>query len=164
MPEVKESEIYNALLRYKGKKALRIGNAEVIFSLNPHDTHKKDRPDGILWVEITLKIFGQKFNAKLPIPVEGEKVGIKDAIEDLNAFVEREHYLIEIPMIVISEAGYIKKEIMKKFPTKFTVKQIPIRRLKEYWIIRLSSETLHHYRAPSFKSPNSRHTASFHSI
>jgi hypothetical protein len=132
MPQVKESEIYNALLKCKGKKTLKIGDAEVTLSLNPQDTHKKDRPDSILWIEITLKIFGQKFDVRLPIPIEGEKPGLKDAIEDLNALVEREHYFIEIPMIVISEAGYDKKGVMKKFPTKFTVKQIPIRRLKEY--------------------------------
>ena len=131
MPEVKESEIYNALLKYKGTKTFKIGNADVIFSLNPRDTHKKDRPDSILWIEMTLKIFGQKFEFRLPIPIEGEKRGLREAIEDLNAFVERGHYLIEMPMIVVSEAGYDKKEVMKKFPTKFTVKQIPIRRLKE---------------------------------
>jgi len=131
MPEVKESVIYNALLKYKGTGTIKIGNAEVILSLNPKDTHKKDRPDSILWIEITLKLFGQKFNVKLPLPIEGEKPGLKDAIEDLDAFVEREHYIIEIPMVVVSEAGYDKKEVMKKFPTKFTIKQIPIRRLKE---------------------------------
>ena len=130
MPEVKESVIYNALLKYKGTGTIKIGDAEVILSLNPKDTHKKDRPDSILWIEITLKLFGQKFNIKLPLPVEGEKPGLKDAIEDLDAFVEREHYIIEIPMVVVSEAGYDKKEVMKKFPTKFTIKQIPIRRLK----------------------------------
>jgi len=84
-----------------------------------------------LWIEITLKIFGQKFEVRLPISIEGEKPGLREAIEDLNAFVERGHYLIEMPMIVVSEAGYDKKGAMKKFPTKFTVKQIPIRRLKE---------------------------------
>lgn len=132
MPEIKESEIYNALLKYKGKKTLKIGDAEVILSLNPRDIHKKDRPDSILWIEMTLKLFGQKFDVRLPIPIEGEKIGLKDAIEDLDAFVERERYIIEIPMIVVSEAGYDKKEVMKKFPTRFTVKQIPIRRIREY--------------------------------
>ena len=131
MPQVKESEIYNALLKYKGTETFKIENADVILSLNPRDTHKKDRPDSILWIEITLKIFEQKFEVRLPIPIEGEKPGLREAIEDLNAFVERGHYLIEMPMIVVSEAGYDKKEVMKKFPTKFTVKQIPIRRLKE---------------------------------
>jgi len=131
MPEVKESVIYNVLLKYKGTGTIKIGNAEVVLSLNPKDTHKKDRPDSILWIEISLKLFGQKFNVRLPIPIEGEKPGLRDAIEDLDAFVEREHYIIEIPMVVVSEAGYDKKEVMKKFPTKFTVKQIPIRRLKE---------------------------------
>jgi len=131
MPEVKESVRYNVLLKYKGTGTIKIGNAEVVLSLNPKDTHKKDRPDSILWIEISLKLFGQKFNVRLPIPIEGEKPGLRDAIEDLDAFVEREHYIIEIPMVVVSEAGYDKKEVMKKFPTKFTVKQIPIRRLKE---------------------------------
>jgi len=132
VPEIKESEIYNALLKYKGKKTLKIGDAEVILSLNPRDIHKKDRPDSILWIEMTLKLFGQKFDVRLPIPIEGEKIGLKDAIEDLDAFVERERYIIEIPMIVVSEAGYDKKEVMKKFSTRFTVKQIPIRRIREY--------------------------------
>ena len=130
MPEVKESEIYNALLKYKGTGTFKIGNVDIILSLNPRDTHKKDRPDSILRIEITLKIFGTKVEVSLPIPIEGEKSGLREAIEDLNAFIERGHYLIEMPMIVVSEAGYDKKEVMKKFPTKFTVKQIPIRRLK----------------------------------
>ena len=132
MPEVKESEIYNALLKYKGTETFKIGNADVILSLNRRDTHKKDRPDSILWIEITLKIFGTKVEVRLPIPIEGEKPGLREAIEDLNAFIERGHYLIEMPMIVVSEAGYGKEEVPpKKFATKFTVKQIPIRRLKE---------------------------------
>src|SRR4030042_972483 len=73
MPEVREEEIYNALLKFRGEGKVLIVKAEALLSLIPQDTHKRDRPDTILWVDITLRLFGQEFNVRIPIPIEGEK-------------------------------------------------------------------------------------------
>lgn len=131
MPEVRENEIYNALLRFKGTGEIKIGKADITLSLYPEDIHKFNRPDSVLWANISLKIFGQNLKMKLPIPVEGEKRGIDDAMEDLDEFISRKNYPIEMPMLVIAEAGYDKREVKKDFPTRFITTQIPVRRLRE---------------------------------
>ncbi len=131
MPEVREEEIYEALLRFRGEKKVVIGKAEALLSLTPQDTHKHDRPDSILWVDILLRLFGQELKLRIPIPVEGEKNSIDDAMEDLDEFVKRKRYPIEIPMLVITEAGYAKREEHRDFPTRFMMTQFPVRRLKE---------------------------------
>jgi hypothetical protein len=130
MPEVREKEVHKSLLKLKGEKTISIGKTEILVSLNPVDVHGVGRPDHILWFESTMKIFGQSLELRIPIPIEDEKNGIDEAIEDLNAFVERKKYNIEIPMLVISEAGYAKREELRNFPTKFLISQIPVRRLK----------------------------------
>ena len=132
MPEVREEEVYNALLKFKGDEKAKIGKAEIILSLTPVDIHNVDRPDSILWIDISLKLFGQNLKLKVPIPVEAEKHGIDDAKEDLEAFIKRGNYILEIPMLVIAEAGYEKREEpLKTVSVKFTMTQIPVRRLKE---------------------------------
>lgn len=132
MPEVREDDIYNSLLKFKGKsEVVKIGKTEIVLSLTPEDTHKFDRPDSILWVEMSMKLFGQNLKLKVPIPVEGEKHSIKDAMEDLEEFIKRGKYPIEMPMLVIAEAGYEKREERKSFPVKFIITQFPLRRLKE---------------------------------
>lgn len=131
MPEVREEEIYKALLEFKGEGKVVIGKAEALLSLIPQDTHKHDRPDSILWVDIVLRLFGQEFKLRVPIPIEGQKNSIDEAMDDLNEFVKRRRYPIEIPMLVITEAGYAKREEYRDFPTKFILTQFPVRRLKE---------------------------------
>ena len=131
MPEVKERDIYNALLKLKGESEVRIGKAKITLSLIPEDIHKFDRPDSILWVNISFRIFAQTLRIRIPIPVEGEKHA-KDAKEDLEEFIRRGRYLIELPMLVVAEAGYGRKEEPPKpFPTRFTVTHIPVRQLGE---------------------------------
>ncbi|MHA1169963.1 MAG: hypothetical protein ACTSRU_19210 [Candidatus Hodarchaeales archaeon] len=130
MPEVREQDVYKALLKSKGEGQTKVGKTEIRISLNPVDIHSIGRPDNILWFESTFEIFGQSLRISIPIPIEAEKNGIDDAIEDLDGFVERKKYYIEIPMLVIAEAGYAKREEIRSFPTKFLVSQIPIRRLK----------------------------------
>jgi hypothetical protein len=131
MPEVKEQDIYSALLKLKGQNEVKIGKAEITLSLVPEDIHKFDRPDCILWVNMSLKIFGQTLRTKIPVAVEGEKHAV-DAQKDLEEFIRREKYLVELPMLVIAEAGYGRKvEPPKPFPVKFTVIHIPVRRLRE---------------------------------
>lgn len=131
MPEVSEREVYNALLRYKGSGKINMTNTEVSFSFTPIDIHGIDSPDSLLWIEVSLKLFGQTVKLKIPIAVEAEKGGIDYAMEDLQKFVKREHYPIEIPMIVVAESGYDTREHKETFPAKFTISQIPVRQLKE---------------------------------
>ena len=132
MPGVSEKNIYNALLRYKGSGKIDIEGTEVSLSLNPIDIHGSDSPDCLLWMEISLRLFGQNLKLKIPIPVEAEKGGIHGgALEDLKKFVERGKYPIELPMLVIADCGFDTMEQKENFPVKFTISQIPVRLLEE---------------------------------
>jgi len=131
MVEVSEKEVYKNLLKYKGKGKVNVGETEVGVALNPVDIHEVDSPDCLLWVEIFLRVFSQDLKLRIPIPVEAEKGGIYGgALEDLKKFVERGRYPIEVPMLVIAEAGYDSKEQPETFPVRFAVSQVPIRLLK----------------------------------
>jgi len=119
-------------LKYKGSVKLDIENAEINFSLNPIDIHDIDSPDCILWIHISLRLFGHDLKLRIPIPVEAEKGGIYGgAMEDLKKFVERGKYPIELPMLVVAEAGYDTKEQNESFPVHFMISQIPIRQIKD---------------------------------
>ena len=132
MVEVNEKEVYHALLKYKGTGKVDIGGADISVALNPVDIHEVDSPDCILWVDISLKLIGQNLKLRIPIPVEAEKGGIYGgALEDLKKFVERRKYSIEIPMLVIAEAGYNTTEQSESLPVRFRISQIPVRLLKE---------------------------------
>ena len=85
---------------------MTIGNTEVCVLLNPEDSRAAGRSDCILWVEFSLTLFDQDVKLKAPLPVEAEKNGINDAMEDLDAFVRPAKHPLEIPMIVVAEAGY----------------------------------------------------------
>ena len=119
-------------MKYKGSGKIDIGGAEIVLSLNLVDIHGIDSPDSLLWIDISLKIFGQDLKLRVPIPVEAEKGGIYGgALEDLKKFVERGKYPIELPMLVIAEAGYETREQKEILPVKFTISQIPVRLLEE---------------------------------
>jgi hypothetical protein len=128
MAEVNEEKIYNSLLKFKGNKQVSIGEAEVDLSINPTDIHNIDSPDYLLWLNISIKLYGQELKVRVPVPVEAEKGGIYGgALEDLRKFVERKKYPIEIPMLVIAEAGFETTTQTEPFPVKFTINQIPVR-------------------------------------
>ena len=131
MPVVSEEEVYKALLRYSGEGTAQIGDTEVRLRLRPVDVHNLGRPDAILWVEISFKVFGQTMSLRVPLPVEAEKNGIDEAMEDLDAFAEREKFPLAMPMLVVAEAGYQTREERRHLPVDFTIRQIPIRRLIE---------------------------------
>ena len=131
MPEVRERDVYNALLKFKGEGSIEIGEAEIHLSLTPVDVHTVGRPDSILWLEVSLGLFGQDLKLRIPVPIEAEKNGIADAMDDLEGFVARGQYIAEIPMLVVAEAGYGRREVRRDFPVEFTLTQIPVRRLKE---------------------------------
>lgn len=131
MVEVNEKEVFQALLKYKGEGKVNIGETEITIDLNPVDIHKIDSPDCILWVNISLKLLGQVLRLRIPIPVEAEKGGIYGgASEDLDKFIERKNYPIEMPMLVIAEKGYDTKEKNGNFPVRFVISQMPVRLLK----------------------------------
>lgn len=131
MPEVRERDVCDALLRYKGSGKINIGEAEIGVSLIPVDNHNADSPDCLLMIELSLKLFGQDLKLKIPIPVEAEKVGLNGAIEDLEKLIERERFPIEMPMLVVAESGFDSSERKGVFPTRFVINQIPVRLLKE---------------------------------
>jgi hypothetical protein len=132
MPEVNEKEIYSTVLKYKGRWKIDVNDAEISISLNPIDIHEINSPDCILWIDVSLKLFGQALKLKVPIPIEAEKGGIYGgALEDLKKFIERGKYPIELPMLVVAEAGYDTKEQTESFPTRFVINQIPVRLLKD---------------------------------
>jgi len=79
---------------------------------------------------MSFTVFGQKLRIRIPIPVEAEKQGEK-AKDDFEEFVRRKRYHIDMPMLVVAEAGYDTKEELRTLPVKFQINQIPIRRLKE---------------------------------
>lgn len=131
MVRVKEEDVYAALLKYAGRgESFKIGKAEIQLSLKPQDIHIGDSPDFILWLEVSLKLFAQNLRVRVPIPVEAEEGGFDKALEDLKKFIEREHYPLEIPMLVVAAKGYNALEQSGKLPVQFMIKQIPVRLLE----------------------------------
>jgi len=132
MPRIKEEEIYNIFLRkIKGKSSSTVKDASVTINFRPEDIHSFDSPDMILWLEVNFKIFGENFTVKVPIPVEAEETGISNAREDLDKFIERERYILELPMIVVGGHGFDYKLVEgKKLPVTFKVREIPERILR----------------------------------
>lgn len=131
MVGVREEDVYNALLKCAGRGELfKVGKAEIQASLQPQDIHIGDSPDFILWFEVSLRIFAQKLRVKIPIPIEAEGKGIDEALEDLEKFIERGNYPIELPMLVVAARGYNALERPGKLPVRFMVKQIPMRLLE----------------------------------
>ena len=128
MAEVREKEVYDALLQYQGYGSAMMNNNEIKISLTPEDVHHIGRPDCILWVEITFRIFDQHLRIKVPMPIEAEKNGISDAMEDLEGFVNKKKYITEIPMIVVAESGFEKLDEpnTRSIPAKFHIRQVPI--------------------------------------
>jgi hypothetical protein len=131
MPEVNEKDVFNALLQCKGSGKISIKNTEIDISLRPVDNHNMDSPDCVLWADISIKILNQNLTLRIPIPVEAEKSGSSAALEDLEKFVKREKFIIEMPMLVVAESGFESRERKVAFPVRFTINQIPIRLLKE---------------------------------
>jgi len=131
MVRVAEKDVYNALLQYAGEaEPCKIGKAQVQVSLKPLDTHIGDSPDFILWIVVSVKIFAQNLKVQIPLPIEAEGRGITYALEDLQKFIEREKYPIELPMLVVASKGYANMERTAKLPVNFKIKQIPARLLK----------------------------------
>ena len=98
------------------------------------DNHRGDSPDVILWLTVDLSHPRLPTSLKLtiPVPIEGEKVGIGAALEDLRKFSEREHFVQSLPMLVVGGAGNpARKMESMRVPAKFEIIQIPYRAIGE---------------------------------
>jgi len=130
MPKVDEKKVYGELLKYRLEGCVASEHASVQLRLRPVDNHVGDSPDFLLWVELEFDLFSQPVKLAVPIPVEAEKGGISGgAMDDLRKFVDRRKHVIQLPMIVVSEAGYDTKQQNEECATQFTIHQVPVRRL-----------------------------------
>ncbi len=130
MPEVDEQKVFGDLLKYRLDGRVTSEHASVQLRLRPVDNHVGDSPDFLLWVELEFELFSQSVKLAVPIPVEAEKGGITGgALDDLRKFVDRGKHVIELPMIVVSESGYDTRTQVEQCATRFTICQVPVRRI-----------------------------------
>lgn len=139
--KVSDSQLYAllaAMLDGAGKVHITPNNAqaecyEVDLDFQVHDNHRRDSPDVILQLNITLthpKL--PPLTIQLPIPIEGEKAGIDAALDDLRKFCERERFPQKLPMLVVGGSGNpARRSHAVKLPAKFEIVQIPYRSLTE---------------------------------
>jgi hypothetical protein len=130
MPKVDEQKVFGELLKYRLNGRITSEHASVQLRLRPVDNHAGDSPDFLLWVELEFELFSQPVRLAVPIPVEAEKGGIAGgALDDLRKFVDRGKHVIQLPMVVVSEAGYDSKQQSERCATEVTIYQVPVRRL-----------------------------------
>lgn len=130
MPKVDEQKVFGELLKYRLDGRVTSEHASVQLRLRPVDNHAGDSPDFLLWVELEFELFSQPVKLAVPIPVEAEKGGIAGgALDDLRKFVDRQRHVIELPMIVVSESGYDTRTQVEQCATRFTICQVPVRRI-----------------------------------
>ena len=130
MPKVDEQKVFGELLKYRLDGRVASEHVAVQLRLRPVDNHAGDSPDFLLWVELEFELFSQPVKVAVPVPIEAERGGIGGgALEDLRKFVDRQRHVIELPMIVVSEAGYASKTQLEQCATRFTIRQVPVRRI-----------------------------------
>jgi hypothetical protein len=131
MPSVEESKVFSALLSLRASGTVDTGGQQISIKIEPIDNHLGDSPDFFLWIEVEFAAFGQSLRVRVPIPVEAEKGGIDGgAMEDLRKFVERRRHPIQLPMLVVAEAGYDLRTEPQDLPAVVTIFQLPIRALE----------------------------------
>jgi len=84
---IKEDKLYDILLREKSKINITLEDIEIIPNYK-----LKDSPDFILKVILKLSLLSQDFKMEIPLPLELEKAGIPQALEDLQKFITREKF------------------------------------------------------------------------
>jgi len=121
---IKEDELYNKLLKLKkeGKINITLKDIEIIPNYK-----LKDSPDFVLKVILKLSLPFQDFKMEIPLPLELEKTGVPNALEDLQKFIEREKFSLILPMLVVSNKNILSQEKEEKIKVKFEIKQIPYR-------------------------------------
>jgi len=124
---IKEDELYNKLLklREEGKINITLKEIEIIPNYK-----LKDSPDFVLKVILRLSLPFQDFRVEIPLPLELEKAGVPNALEDLQKFIEREKFSLILPMLVVSDKNILSQEKEEKIKVKFEIKQIPYRLIK----------------------------------
>ncbi len=124
---MKEDEFYGILLREKenGKINVTLEEVEIIPNYKLIDS-----PDLVLKIRLKLLLLSQTFEMEIPMPIEPEKVGIDEALIDLQKFIEREKFSLILPMFIISEKRIITQEKEEKLKTMFKLRQIPYRLVK----------------------------------
>ena len=124
---IKEDELYNKLLklREEGKINITLKEIEIIPNYK-----LKDSPDFVLKVILRLSLPFQDFRVEIPLPLELEKAGVPNALEDLQKFIEREKFSLILPMLVVSDKNILSQEKEEKIKVKFEIKQIPYRLVK----------------------------------
>jgi hypothetical protein len=128
MPRVDESRVFNALLSYRLSGEMVSEGHSIHVKIEPDDTHAGDSPDFLLWVEVSLKLFGQFMRVRVPVPIEAEKGGIDGgALDDLRKFIDRRRCKVQLPMLVIAESGYDERLTERDLPADVTIVQIPVR-------------------------------------
>ena len=121
---IKDDELYNKLLKLKeeGKINITLKDIEIIPNYK-----LKDSPDFVLKVILRLSLPFQDFKMEIPLPLELEKTGVPNALEDLQKFIEREKFSLILPMLVVSDKNILSQEKEEKIKVKFKIKQIPYR-------------------------------------
>jgi len=121
---IKDDELYNKLLKLKeeGKINITLKDIEIIPNYK-----LKDSPDFVLKVILKLSLPFQDFKMEIPLPLELEKTGVPNALEDLQKFIEREKFSLILPMLVVSNKNILSQEKEEKIKVKFEIKQIPYR-------------------------------------
>ena len=122
---IKEDELYSILLRDKSKINITLEGIEIIPNYK-----LRDSPDFVLRIVLRLSLLSQDFKMEIPFPLELEKAGIPQALEDLQKFIEREKFSLTLPFLVISDKGIVSQEKEEKIRVKFKIRQIPWRLIK----------------------------------
>jgi hypothetical protein len=128
MTGVSEWEVFAALRKCAGESSSFLVGEEtpVRVKLEPMDLHVGDSPDCVLWVTVELRVFQQDVRLRVPVLVEAEKAGLKAAREDLEKFSSRGNHPLEVPMLVVSEAGYLSQEERVQLATRVRIRQLPV--------------------------------------
>ena len=124
---MKEDELYGVLLREKKNNKINITLEDIEIIPN---YKLKDSPDFVLKIRLKLSLLSQDFEMEIPLPLELEKVGIDQALLDLQKFIEREQFSLTLPMLIISDKKIVTQEEERKIKTIFKLRQIPHRLVK----------------------------------
>ena len=121
---ITEEEFYKVLLKEKENSKINIFLEDVEVVPN---YKLKDSPDFVLKVRLKLSFLSQDLYMKIPLPIELEKGGIYQALEDLRKFVEREKFYLTLPMLIVSDKNSVIRKEERKMKTYFELIQVPYR-------------------------------------
>ncbi|MCK4735391.1 MAG: hypothetical protein KAT65_23260 [Methanophagales archaeon] len=124
---ITEDDFYNILLKEKERGNIKIVTEKIEVIPN---YKLKDSPDFVLKIKLKMSIFSRNLGIEVPIPIELEKVGMKEALKDLRKFIEREKFELILPMLIVSEKKILSREEEGKLKTRLKLKQIPEREVK----------------------------------